>query len=93
MFDWKSQEYGIWAGLSEDERQIEDFCSGDPYMAFARNAGLPGDLGLRDRYKVICLGIPYGMTEFGVAKKLGVTHTDARMLLERHRDTYLPAWR
>jgi hypothetical protein len=38
MFDWKSQEYGIWAGLSEDERQIEDCCSGDPYMAFARNA-------------------------------------------------------
>ena len=39
--DWTSQELGIAAGLSGDERMIAGYCAGDPYMAFARIAGLP----------------------------------------------------
>lgn len=40
--DWKSQEIGIAAALSGDGKMIDSYMSGDPYLAFAVQAGLPG---------------------------------------------------
>jgi len=38
--DWSSQEIAIAAGLSGDERMIEGYRTGDPYLTFAKEAHL-----------------------------------------------------
>ena len=40
LLDWKAQEIGIAAGLSNDPALIADFQAGDPHMGFAIRAGL-----------------------------------------------------
>lgn len=41
--DWSSQEVAIAAALSGDSQMLEDLRTGDPYLAFAVQAGLaPG---------------------------------------------------
>jgi DNA polymerase I len=37
--DWKSQEVGIAAALSGDEKMMADYLTGDPYLAFGLRAG------------------------------------------------------
>src|SRR4029078_4664047 len=37
--DWQQQEFGIAAALSRDPRMMEAYRSGDPYLAFAKQAG------------------------------------------------------
>jgi len=42
--DWWQQEFGIAAALSDDARMQEAYTSGDPYLAFAKQAGaVPAD--------------------------------------------------
>jgi DNA polymerase-1 len=38
--DWSSQEVGIAASLSGDPAMMSDYRTGDPYLAFGKNAGL-----------------------------------------------------
>ena len=66
--DFSSQEIGIAAALSGDERMIAGYVAGDPYLAFAKDAKLvpleatkATHKTLRDRCKAIVLGINYGM--------------------------------
>src|SRR5262249_16078192 len=40
ILDWKAQENAIAAAESGDQRMIEDYLTGDPHIAFARNSGL-----------------------------------------------------
>jgi len=48
--DWSSQEFGIAAALSGDVRMREAYYSGDPYLAFAKQAGgVPADAKARAR--------------------------------------------
>ena len=37
--DWAQQEFGIAAGFSDDENMQQAYQSGDPYLAFAKQAG------------------------------------------------------
>src|SRR5262249_33298812 len=37
--DWSQQEFGIAAKLSGDKAMMEAYSSGDPYLAFAKQAG------------------------------------------------------
>src|SRR5438309_989200 len=37
--DWQQQEFGIAAALSRDPLMLEAYRSGDPYLAFAKQAG------------------------------------------------------
>lgn len=98
--DWSAQEIAVSAGLSGDERLIDGYCAGDPYMAFARDSGLaPPDATkathgpLREQMKVICLGVLYGMQRETLAAQLGISPAAAAGLLERHRRTYTTFWR
>jgi hypothetical protein len=98
--DWSSQELAIVAGLSGDERMIAGYRAGDPYMAFARDSGLaPPDATkathglLRERMKVVVLGVLYGMQKTTLAAQLGVAPCEAAELLERHHRTYTTFWR
>lgn len=97
--DWCSQELAISGALSGDERMIAAALSGDPYIAFARNAGLvPPDASkdthpeIREICKTIVLGINYGMGPESMAVRAGITRAEARNLLSLHRYTYKKFW-
>jgi DNA polymerase I len=98
--DWSSQEIAIAAGLSGDERLAEAYASGDPYLAFAIQAGLaPRDATkkshkrVRDRCKAVVLGVNYGLGADSLAMKLGISPIEARQLLLLHKRTYPKFWR
>lgn len=98
--DFSAQEIAIAAALSADERMIEGYTTGDPYISFAKAAGLvPPDATkathplMRARCKVTCLGVNYGMEAHGLAARLGVTPAEAYELLRLHRQTYQRFWR
>jgi DNA polymerase-1 len=83
--DFASQEIGIAAGLSSDERMAEGYTEGDPYLAFAKAARLaPPDATkqshklVRDRCKAIVLGINYGMGPEAMAMQAGISHRRRR---------------
>jgi DNA polymerase I len=98
--DFASQEIGIAAGLSGDERMAEGYRHGDPYIAFAKAAKLvPADAtkathkSIRDRCKSVVLGVNYGMGPDALASQAGITPAEAKELLRLHRDTYRTFWR
>ena len=98
--DWSSQEFGIAAALSGDKRMLEAYASGDPYLAFAKQAGaVPADATKqshkreRDVFKTVLLGVGYGMEADALAGRLGILPVEARELLLKHRETYPRFWR
>ncbi len=97
--DWSSQEFGIAAALSGDAQMQEAYYSGDPYLAFAKQAGgVPLDATKhthkreRDVYKAVVLGVGYGMEAAALAGRIGVSELEARELLRKHRETYPVFW-
>ena len=99
--DWGRQEFGIAAALSDDQAMMEAYTSGDPYLAFARQAGaVPADAtkethpAERGQFKVTSLAVQYGMGARSLAQSLGVSEAQGRELLRLHRQTYpRPAYR
>jgi len=98
--DWSQQELGIAAALSGDGAMQRAYGSGDPYLAFAKQAGaVPADATKdthpveRNCFKVCALAVQYGMQERGLARNLGEQIAMARNLLQAHRDTYRVFWR
>lgn len=97
--DFASQEIGIAAALSGDEAMLRAYESGDPYLAFAIDAGLaPAGAtkathkAVRDRCKALVLGTLYGMQEKTLAGNLNAPTAEARELLRAHRRTYSRFW-
>ena len=97
--DWKSQEIAVAGALSNDERLLAAYQSGDIYMAFARDAGLvPSDATehthphVREMCKTIVLGIGYGMQAESMAIRAGISVAEARNLLALHRHAYRKFW-
>jgi hypothetical protein len=97
--DWSQQEFGIAAVLSEDNRMIEAYQSGDPYFAFAQQAGaIPKDgeqkkfLHTREQFKACALAVQYGMGAASLAKRINQSYDRAKELLTAHRRTYPRFW-
>ena len=97
--DFSSQEIAIAAALSGDRAMTNAYNSGDPYVEFARQAGLaPPDAtkathqAVRNRCKAIVLGVGYGMGAEGLAMRASVSIAEARGLLRQHRETYRTFW-
>jgi hypothetical protein len=97
--DWSSQEIAIAAALSGDELLWDAYESGDPYIAFAIQAGLapPGATkethkDIRNRCKSVVLGTNYGMSAYGVAQAAKIHELEAKALLQKHRETYRTFW-
>lgn len=97
--DYSQQEFGIAASLSGDPKMIEAYTSGDPYLAFAKQAGaVPPNAtkqsheAVRDQYKACVLAVQYGMAEESLATKIGQPVIVARQLLRMHRETYPKFW-
>jgi DNA polymerase I len=98
--DWSQQEFGIAAALSGDLALQAAYQSGDPYLAFAKQAGaVPPDATKethgpqRELFKQCVLAIAYGMGETGLALRIGQAPIVARNLLRAHRETYRTFWR
>jgi DNA polymerase I-like protein with 3'-5' exonuclease and polymerase domains len=79
---------------------MEAYLSGDPYLAFAKQAGaIPEDATKashkreRDIFKTVVLGVGYGMEAEALAGRIGVSVLEARELLQKHRETYPKFWR
>jgi len=97
--DWSQQEFGIAAALSGDRKMQDAYLSGDPYLAFAKQAGAaPPDAtkashgAIRDQFKACVLAVQYGMGEESLASRIGQPTIYARRLLRLHRQTYSSFW-
>lgn len=97
--DWCQQEFAIAAMLSGDEAMQAAYLSGDPYLAFAKQAGaVPADATKqshgpeRELFKQCVLAVAYGMEAKSLALRIGQPEIVARMLLQVHRETYRKFW-
>ena len=97
--DYEQQEFALAAALSGDEAMMEAYRSGDPYLAFARQANaVPCDATKqshqteRERFKVCALAVQYGMGAASLAEKLGESKARGKSLLDLHKNTYPTYW-
>jgi DNA polymerase I len=101
--DWRTQEVGIAAALSEDSALTEAYRSGDVYHALAVLCGLTTETDpirwkreqrpMRDRMKPLQLGINYGMGVPSLARGLQRHPLIASDFIERHKRRYPQYWR
>lgn len=98
--DWSQQELAIAAALSGDQKMQDAYRSGDFYMTFAKMAGaVPQDAtkqshtAVREQFKTVSLGVLYGLSAEGLARKLNVPPFCGRDLLGKHKDTFRQFWR
>jgi DNA polymerase I-like protein with 3'-5' exonuclease and polymerase domains len=98
--DFEQQEFAIAAKLSGDANMLAAYASGDPYLAFAKQAGaIPADgtkethNTMRELFKTTALATLYGMEAQGLALKLDQPTIIARDLLRAHHETYRQFWR
>ena len=97
--DWRQQEFGIAAALSNDAAMMEAYRSRDPYLAFAIQAGAVPSYATkethgqqRELFKQCVLATQYGMEERSLALRIGQPKIVARELLQAHRQTYRAFW-
>jgi hypothetical protein len=97
--DYSQQEFGIAAALSGDPLMKEAYLSGDPYLAFAKQAGaVPPDAtkkthkAQREQFKACVLAVQYGMGAESLAQRINQPVMQARELLRLHQETYRLFW-
>jgi DNA polymerase I-like protein with 3'-5' exonuclease and polymerase domains len=97
--DYGQQEFAIAAALSGDTAMMAAYRSGDPYLAFGKQAGaIPPDgtkathKAERDRFKACVLAVQYGMGFESLADRIGQNPDVAKWLLALHRRTYPTYW-
>jgi DNA polymerase I-like protein with 3'-5' exonuclease and polymerase domains len=93
--DYLAEEIGIMAGLSGDAAMLADYLTGDPYLEFGKRSGLIPPDGTKKSHpieraicKIVCLGMNYGMTPYGIAAKTERSLAWAREIHARHRRAY-----
>src|SRR5262249_20836997 len=97
--DWKQQEFGIAAALSGDGAMQAAYLSGDPYLAFAKQAKAVPDTATKEAYgsqrelfKQCVLAVQYGMEARSLAMRIVRPEIVARDLLRAHHETYRRFW-
>jgi DNA polymerase I-like protein with 3'-5' exonuclease and polymerase domains len=97
--DWSQQEFGIAAALSNDANMKAAYQSGDPYLAFAKQAGAVPQTATkqshpseRDQYKQCVLATQYGMGAEALAARLKQPTLRAKQLLTMHHKVYKQFW-
>jgi hypothetical protein len=97
--DWSQQEFGIAAALSGDQAMLAAYESGDPYLAFAKQAGaVPADAtkashgAQRELFKACALAVLYGMGVHGLALRIAQPPCVAFDLVRAHKETYRRFW-
>jgi hypothetical protein len=97
--DWSQQELAIAAALSGDHAMQEAYKSGDFYLTFAKMAGAvpahatkQSHAAQREQFKTVALGVLYGLSAEGLARKLDVPPCCGRELLRAHQETFRRFW-
>jgi hypothetical protein len=97
--DYEQQEFGIAAALSGDPAMMEAYCTGDPYLSFAKQArAAPPEAtkashpAIRDQYKLCCIGIQYGIRPRSLALRINGTVAEAAQLISDHRKVFSKYW-
>jgi hypothetical protein len=79
---------------------MKAYRSGDPYLAFAKQAGaIPADgtkathRDDREQFKQCALAVQYGMRAKSLAIRMGAFPKEAQKLLQLHKTTYPTYWR
>jgi hypothetical protein len=97
--DWSAQELAIAASLSGDRVMQAAYQSGDPYLFLARKAGAVPETATktthptqREQFKVVSLGVLYGLSAEGLARRLSVPPCRGRELLQMHQETFRRFW-
>ena len=98
--DYEQQEFAIAGALSGDRRMMDAYASGDPYLAFAKQAGAVPEHGTkkshpaeRELYKATVLAVQYGMEADSLALRIGKSRAHAAALLAHHKKVYPDYWR
>ncbi len=100
-FDYSAEEVGIAAALSGDKTMQADYLNGDFYVNFGVALGLlpPGctkaiaeSLGMRDKLKVACLAVLYGMGAVLLAMRIDKPTAVAAAWIRNHRGRYKVFW-
>ena len=98
--DWSQQEFGIAGALSGDPAMLQAYHSGDPYLEFAKQAGLV-PLGAtkqthpqqRKLCKAAVLAVQYGMGAGSLADSINEPVQMGRELLANHKRTFPVFWK
>ena len=98
--DWSQQELAIAAAISGDRKMQDAYQSGDFYLTFAKMAGAVPPDATKDshaaeleQFKTVALGVLYGLSAEGLARKLNVPPVRGRDLLRMHKETFCQFWR
>jgi hypothetical protein len=98
--DWCQQEFAIAGVLSDDHNMRQAYLSGDPYLEFAKQAGVVPSSAtkethreVRELFKTCMLGVNYGMGEVSLARRIKKPLAHARELLSYHHQIYRRFWR
>jgi len=90
--DWSQQEVVILAYVTQD-KALMDICNStkDIYITMAKimyNKDIEKSDPLRARMKTVVLGIDYGMTEYGLADKEGISKKEAAEVIYLFRQKF-----
>lgn len=91
--DYSQIELRILAHMAQDEAMTQAFLNGEDIHTQTAAAvfGLPPDMittQLRSYAKAVNFGIIYGISDFSLAKNIGVTKKEAAQFIERYKTTY-----
>ena len=91
--DYSQIELRVLASLANEEKMIEAFRSHiDIHASTARNVfGLSAEEvtpEMRRRAKAVNFGIVYGISDFGLAKQVGISRKEAQEFIENYYATY-----
>jgi DNA polymerase-1 len=91
--DYSQIEMRIMAHLSEDEGLIEAFRAGEDLHNFvgARLYGVkPSEVtsAMRSKVKAMSYGLVYGLSEFGLARQLKISKTEAKQLMSDYFERF-----
>jgi DNA polymerase I len=97
--DYIAQEFALAAALSGDRGMREMYQAGDSHMAFAIRAGA-APVGatkathgsIRNQFKTVNLGLLYGQTSHGIAQRLGISKSEAEVMVDDHRRLARDYW-
>jgi len=97
--DYEQQELAIAAVLSKDDKLLKAYQSGDPYLAFAKEAGaIPVNATkqthpeIRDKYKRCMLALNYGMSTKTFAESAKIPIEEAKFMVKIHKRKYKRYW-
>ncbi|MFM7013688.1 MAG: DNA polymerase I [Actinomycetota bacterium] len=91
--DYSQIEMRIMAHLSADPGLIEAFKNGEDLHRFvgARIFGVKPDAvtpDMRAKVKAMSYGLVYGLSEYGLAKQLGITNSEAKQLMKDYFERF-----